>query len=37
MAPEVSFGARAMGEELRSIWVREFENGAAVFSVGPWE
>jgi len=34
LLPDVSFHARGRGEELRDIWVREFENGAAIFSEG---
>ncbi len=32
--PTVSFHARGRGEELRDVWVREFEGGEAVFSEG---
>lgn len=32
--PSVSFHARGRGEELRDVWVREFENGEITFSQG---
>lgn len=32
--PTVSFHARGRGEELRDVWVREFEAGKPVFSEG---
>jgi hypothetical protein len=34
LQPAVSFHARGRGEELRDVWVREFENGEATFSQG---
>lgn len=34
LQPTVSFHARGRGEELRDVWVREFEGGEAVFSEG---
>lgn len=34
LQPSVSFHARGRGEELRDIWVREFEGGEMVFSEG---
>lgn len=34
LQPAVSFHARGRGEELRDVWVREFEGGEAVFSEG---
>jgi len=34
LQPTVSFHARGHGEELRDVWVREFQSGEAVFSVG---
>lgn len=34
MQPHVAFHARGRGEELRDVWVREFSDGAATFSVG---
>ncbi|WP_411879899.1 hypothetical protein [Polaromonas sp. YR568] len=34
LQPAVSFHARGRGEELRDIWVREFQNGEPIFSVG---
>ncbi|MCW5650053.1 MAG: hypothetical protein KIS62_09925 [Ramlibacter sp.] len=34
LQPTVSFHARGRGEELRDVWVREFEGGKAVFSEG---
>jgi hypothetical protein len=34
LQPSVSFHARGRGEELRDVWVREFEDGEAVFSEG---
>ena len=34
LQPTVSFHARGRGDELRDVWVREFQNGEAVFSVG---
>lgn len=34
LQPAVSFHARGRGEELRDVWVREFENGEATFSRG---
>ena len=37
LAPAVTFYARAMGEEFRDTWVREFEGGKPVFAAGPWE
>jgi hypothetical protein len=37
LAPGVKFYARATGEEFRDTWIREFENGKAVFAAGPWE
>lgn len=37
LVPAVGFHARAMGEEFRDTWVREFEDGKAVFAAGPWD
>ncbi len=37
MFPISPFHARCMGEEFRYTWIREFENGNAVFSEGPWD
>ena len=34
LQPSVAFHARGRGEELRDVWVREFEGGEAVFSEG---
>jgi hypothetical protein len=35
--PDFPFHARGFGEEYRTTWVREFENGIATFSEGPWD
>jgi hypothetical protein len=35
LAPAVKFHARARGEEFRDTWVREFDDGKAVFAAGP--
>jgi hypothetical protein len=37
LVPGVKFHARATGEEFRDTWVREFEDGKAVFAAGPWD
>ncbi len=37
LAPAVTFYARATGEEFRDTWIREFEDGKAVFAAGPWD
>lgn len=34
LQPSVVFHARGRGEELRDVWVREFENGKVIFSQG---
>jgi hypothetical protein len=36
LVPSVPFYARATGEEFRDTWVREFNDGKAVFAAGPW-
>jgi hypothetical protein len=37
LVPAVKFYARATGEEFRDTWIREFEDGKAVFAAGPWD
>jgi len=34
LQPSTSFHARGRGEELRDVWVREFEGGEVIFSQG---
>jgi hypothetical protein len=36
-APEVAFAVRGMGEEPRTVWVREYEKGKESFAFGPPE
>jgi hypothetical protein len=35
LSPSVAFGVQGRGEELRCIWVREYEDGEESFSFGP--
>jgi hypothetical protein len=35
--PSICFFVRGWGEEIRDIWVREFEAGKLLFSVGPFD
>jgi len=35
--PEMSFYVRGMGEEFKDVWLRQFEGGKAVFTLGPFE
>jgi hypothetical protein len=35
LSPAVTFYARGTGEEFRDTWIREFEDGKAVFAAGP--
>jgi len=35
--PGIRFYVRGMGEEFRDVWLREYENGAIVFKLGPFE
>ncbi len=37
LAPEVTFAIRGFGEEPRTIWVREYEDGRERFAFGPPE
>jgi len=37
LVPEVPFEARCLGETLRDTWIRTYENGLAIFEVGPWD
>jgi hypothetical protein len=34
--PNTRFWARGCGEEHLDLWVREFKNGEAILSYGPW-
>ena len=34
--PNLSFGVRGWGEELRDVWVREFRRGQDPFTIGPF-
>lgn len=34
--PEIRFYVRGMGEEFDDVWLRQFEGGKAVFSLGPF-
>jgi len=36
LVPDIKFSARGTGEEFRDTWVREFEDGMAMFAAGPW-
>ncbi len=35
--PEVRFYVRGMGEEFNDVWLRQFEGGKIVSSLGPFE
>ena len=35
--PYVHFYARGMGEEFSDVWLREFDQGKAIKSIGPFE
>jgi hypothetical protein len=35
--PEMQFYVRGMGEEYLDVWLRQFENGKILHSVGPFE
>jgi hypothetical protein len=35
--PDAPFGVQGRGEELRDVWVREYEKGEATFSRGPFD
>ena len=34
--PDVAFGVQGRGEELRDVWVREYQGGKVVFEQGPF-
>ncbi len=35
--PRIRFYVRGMGEEFDDVWLRQFEGGKTVFSLGPFE
>jgi hypothetical protein len=37
LAPEMTFALQGVGEEPRTVWVREYEDGQETFSFGPPE
>jgi hypothetical protein len=37
LAPKISFAVRGFGEDPRTVWVREYEDGQERFAFGPPE
>ena len=35
--PQIRFYVRGMGEEFNDVWLRQFEGGKIVYTVGPFE
>lgn len=35
--PGIVFSVRGMGEEFHDVWLRQFQSGRIVFSIGPFE
>jgi hypothetical protein len=35
--PNIIFYVRGMGEEFRDVWLRQFEAGKVIYSMGPFE
>ncbi len=35
--PDISFAVRGRGEDIRDIWLREYEGGKTTFALGPPE